>query len=319
MAEPPSAGSTVVNAGEAERASPAALKTRYRFRERLFTLALTGSGAVVLAIVAGVVVSLVIGAAPSLGAFGLNFLTGETWDPNTAAYGALPFIVGTLLTSSLALLISLPFSFSLAVLLGEYARQGVFGTVIRTMMELLAGIPSVVYGLAGAFFLIPVIQEVEMALGVTPYGVGILSASLVLAVMIIPYAATLGKEVLELVPLDLKEGAYALGATRFEVVTRVSVPYSFSGIVAGVILSLGRALGETIAVTMLIGNMNAVPDGIFAPGQTIASLIANQFNEAGNELHRAALLEMGLVLLLITAIVNVIGKLVVNKMSVRGK
>jgi phosphate transport system permease protein len=305
--------------GEVRPAPPSAGQGRWRFKERLFSLVLAASGAVILLIVAGILVSLVFGSVPSLKAYGFAFLAGDVWDPNTAQYGALPFIVGTLLTSFLALGISLPFSFSLSVLLGEYSRKGAFSSVIRTMMELLAGIPSVVYGLAGAFFLIPAMQSVEMELGVAPYGVGVLSASLVLSVMIIPYAATLGKEVLELVPGELKEGAYALGATRFEVVTRVSVPYSFSGIIAGVILSLGRALGETIAVTMLIGNLNGIPENIFAPGQTIASLIANQFNEAGNEMHRSALLELGLVLLLITAVVNILGKAIVNKMSVKGK
>jgi phosphate transport system permease protein len=319
MAESFSINRAARNEGEVRPASPPAGQGRWRFIERLFSLALAASGAVILLIVAGILVSLVFGSIPSLRAYGFSFLTGGVWDPNTAQYGALPFIVGTLLTSCLALVISLPFSFSLSVLLGEYSRKGAFSSVIRTMMELLAGIPSVVYGLAGAFFLIPAMQSVEMELGVPPYGVGVLSASIVLSIMIIPYAATLGKEVLELVPGELKEGAYALGATRFEVVTRVSVPYSFSGIIAGVILSLGRALGETIAVTMLIGNLNGLPQNIFAPGQTIASLIANQFNEAGNEMHRSALLELGLVLLLITAVVNILGKAIVNKMSVKGK
>ena len=314
-----SAGNLSLSRGGVGSASSRPGKRRFAFRERLFALALVASGAAILAIVTGILISLVAGSAPTLKAFGFTFLSGDVWDPNTAQYGALPFIVGTLLTSFLALLISLPFSFSLAVLLGEYARQGPFAAVIRTMMELLAGIPSVVYGLAGAFFLIPAVQSLEMDLGITPYGVGVFSASLVLAVMIIPYSASLGKEVLELVPAELKEGAYALGATRFEVVTRVAVPYSSSGMVAGVILALGRALGETIAVTMLIGNMNAVPENLFGPGQTIASLIANQFNEASTDLHRSALLEMGLVLLLITAVVNILGKLVVRKMSVRGR
>ncbi len=309
-------------AEEAPSSFPAARgpfgRRRARMSEKLFKILLTGGGLGVLVIVAGILLSLIVSSVPSMEAFGPAFLVGTVWNPAGGEFGALPFIVGTLLTAFLALLFSLPFSLSLSVLLGEYFRKGVFASLIRTMMELLAGIPSVVYGLAGTFFVIPFIQGIEMGAGVVPYGVGILSASLVLAVMIIPYSASLGKEVLELVPEELKEGAYSLGATRTEVVTRIMVPYSFSGIVAGITLALGRALGETIAVTMLIGNMNDIPTSLFAPGQTIASLIANQFNEASAELHRSALLELGLILFVITALITVLGKFVIRKMSVEG-
>lgn len=288
----------------------------WKFKERLFRLFLLAAGISVLLIIAGITISLVFNSIPSLREFGLSFLTDAEWDPVNNRFGALPFIVGTLLTAFLALLISLPFSLGLAVFLGEYFRKGVFSSGVRMMVELLAGIPSVVYGLVGGFILIPIIQQIEMDAGLIPFGVGVLTASIVLAVMIIPYAASLGKEVLALVPEDLKEAGYSLGATRAEVVMNISVPYSISGIIAGIILSLGRALGETIAVTMLIGNMNVIPENLFAPGQTIASIIANQFNEANNELHRAAMLELGLVLLVITALINIIGKLIIRKMSV---
>jgi phosphate transport system permease protein len=314
---PPSFQKTRGHRGSLDRRS--SLDSRSgRSGERAFKVFLVAGGLVVLVVVAGILLSLIVSSTPSLAAFGPAFLVGSEWNPAGGRFGALPFIVGTLLTAFLSLAFSLPFSFSLAVLLGEYFRKGVFSSIIRTMMELLAGIPSVIYGLAGAFFVIPLVQGLEMGAGVVPYGVGILSASLVLAVMIIPYSASLGKEVLELVPEDLKEGAYALGATRAEVVTRISVPYSFSGIVAGITLALGRALGETIAVTMLVGNMNKIPDNLFAPGQTIASLIANQFNEAGAEMHRSALLELGLLLFVITALITILGKFVIRKMSVGG-
>jgi phosphate transport system permease protein len=302
--------------GGAGSAPPVFQKGKGRFGEKVFKIALVVGGLVVLLIVAGILLSLIMSSVPSLAAFGPSFLVGTEWDPGAGRFGAGPVIGGTLLAAFLSLAISLPFSFSLSILLGEYFRKGVFSSVVRTMMELLAGIPSVIYGLAGAFFIIPLVQALEMGAGVVPYGVGILSASLVLAVMIIPYSASLGKEVLELVPEDLKEGAYSLGATRTEVITRISIPYSFSGIVAGITLALGRALGETIAVTMLIGNMNKAPDSLFAPGQTIASLIANQFNEAGAEAHRAALLELGLLLFVITALITIVGKFVIKRMSV---
>jgi len=288
----------------------------WRLKEKLFSAILIAGGTIILLIVAGITVSLVFSSLPSLQEYGAGFIAASEWDPAAGRFGAYPFIFGTIITSFLALAISLPFSLALAIFLGEYFRSGAFSSFIRTMVELLAGIPSVIYGLVGAFFLIPVVQGLEAQIGVVPYGVGIASASVVLALMIIPFSASLGKEVLRLVPDDLKEGAYSLGATRFEVIAKISIPHSISGIIAGVILSLGRALGETIAVTMLIGNMNSMPDNILSPGQTIASLIANQFNETGPGMHRSALLELGLLLLLLTAVINIIGKFVIRKMSV---
>lgn len=302
-----------------EAASAASLFPRGKswiIKEKLFRGLLVAGGCVILIIVAGILISLIFSSVPSLKQFGLSFLSETEWNPVQDQFGALPFIVGTLLTSFLALAISLPFSLALTIFLGEYFTKGGFSSVIRTMVELLAGIPSVIYGLVGGFILVPIIQTIEMEAGLIPFGVGILTASIVLAIMIIPFAASLGKEVLLMVPGDLKEAAYALGATRAEVVMKISVPHSFSGITAGIILSLGRALGETIAVTMLIGNMNVIPENLFAPGQTIASIIANQFNEAGGELHRSAMLELGLVLLVITALINIAGRLVIKKMSV---
>jgi phosphate transport system permease protein len=292
------------------------VKKNWKLRERIFSIVLLSAGILVLLVVSGIIVSLVFGSLPSIGSFGFDFVFNSNWDPASGAFGAFPFIIGTVLTALLALAISLPFSLSISITLGEYFKKGRFSSILRTLIELLAGIPSVIYGFWGAVLIIPFVQGIEMMIGVTPYGVGIASASVVLAIMIIPYSASIGRDTLELVPNDLKEAAFSLGATRFEVITKISMPYSISGIVAGIVLALGRALGETMAVTMLIGNMNAVPENIFAPGQTIASIIANQFNEAGNDLHRSAMIELGLILLAVTIVINIAGKLIIKRMSV---
>jgi phosphate transport system permease protein len=184
------------------------------------------------------------------------------------------------------------------------------------MIELLAGVPSVIYGFCGLFLLAPLIRNLEIKLGVPPYGVGILTASLVLSIMIIPYSASIGREVIGLVPSDLKEAALSLGATRFEVIRKVILPYAGSGIVAGILLSLGRALGETMAVTMVIGNSNFIPKSIFSPANTLASVIANEFTEATGSLYLASLIKLGLVLFIVTTIINLIGKLIIRRMGV---
>jgi phosphate transport system permease protein len=183
------------------------------------------------------------------------------------------------------------------------------------MMELMAGIPSVIYGFWALFFLVPIIRNVEIGLGVAPYGVGILCASLILAVMVIPYSASVAREVISMVPTSLKEAAYSLGATRFEVVTGIVLSYARSGIFAGILLSLGRALGETMAVTMVIGNMNEIPADISAPANTMASIIANEFTEATEEIYLSALLEIALLLFVVSTIINIIGKLVIHRFA----
>ncbi|OHD15186.1 MAG: phosphate ABC transporter permease subunit PstC [Spirochaetes bacterium GWD1_27_9] len=293
-------------------------KKNWKLKEKIFKIVLLFAGVTILLIIGGIILSLLFSSIPSLKKFGFSFIIGNEWDPVNEKYGALPFLIGTAMTGFLALLISLPFSFSISILLGEYFKKGLLSSFIKTMTELLAGIPSVIYGFWGLFFVVPIIRNVEMIFGAIPYGVGILTASIVLGIMIIPYSASIGREVLELVPNDLKEAAYSLGATRYEVIKTVSIPYSISGIIAGIILSLGRALGETMAVTMLIGNMNSIPENIFAPGQTIASIIANQFNEANNELHISAMIELGLLLLVMSAIINFLGKYIIKKLSVEG-
>lgn len=258
------------------------------------------------------VFSLVGGAIPAFKAFGLQFIYSGEWDPSRGRenYGALPFIVGTLLTSFAALIISFPLSFSTSLFLGEYYKGTRVARILGLLVDLLAGIPSIVYGLWGFYVLRPFLID----LGFGGQGFGIFTASLILAIMIIPYATSLSNEIISMVPNDLKEAAYSLGATRLEVITNVVVPNARSGIVAGYILAFGRALGETMAVTMLIGNTNIVPTGFFQTGNTMASVIANQFGEADG-LKLSSLIAIALLLFVITGIVNALGKMIIKKFS----
>lgn len=274
------------------------------------------SALAVVILVLAILLSLIISSFPSLRAFGLNFFFSTTWDPVSSRFGAVVFLVGTLLTSFLALLICLPFSQAISIFIGEYFREGILSSFLKQVTELLAGIPSVIYGFWGLFVLVPIVRDLEMKLGVLPYGVGILSASLVLSVMIIPYAASIGREVIALVPSDLKEAGYSLGATRQEVVTKIILPYARSGILAGILLALGRALAETMAVTMVIGNSNILPRGIFSPGNTMASVIANEFTEATGALYLSSLIEIGLLLFIVAVIINLIGRYVIRRVTV---
>ena len=285
--------------------------------DSLFRFVLTAAGALMVMLLGGMFLTLVIDSLPAIRATGLSFLTGTTWDPVFKQYGALSFLVGTLITSFLALGISLPFSLAIALFLGEYFRHGALSSLLRSAIELLAGIPSVIYGMWALFVLVPLVRSAEMQLGVPPYGIGILTASLILAVMIIPYSASIAGDVISLVPADLKEAALSLGATRYEMIKKVVLPYTRSGISAGIILSLGRAIGETMAVTMVIGNANSLPTGIFSPANTMASIIANEFAEATDKVYISCLIETGLLLMLVTLVINLIGRYVINKTSVR--
>ena len=283
--------------------------------ESLFkrSLVIIGLSMVVLAL--GLLLTLIIESVPSIKSLGLKYLWGKTWDPVNNIYGAFPFLLGTLLTSFLALLISIPFSFAIAVYLGEYNPKGWLSNFLKNTVELIAAVPSVIYGFWGLLVLVPLVRSLEMKIGVLPYGIGIFTASLVLAMMIIPYAASLGREMIRLVPSPLKEAAYSLGATRYEVIRNVILPYTKSGLFAGILLSLGRALGETMAVTMVIGNTSLIPTSIFAPGNTMASVIANEFTEADHTVYLSALIELGLVLFLVTVVINMIGKRIIKKFT----
>lgn len=288
---------------------------RGRFYEALFNRMMSYSGIFMVILLVGIFVTLLIGALPSIQKSGFHFLIGRTWDPISGEFGALPFLVGTLVTSLLALLISFPFSVSLALLLGEYYKKGTVSEIFRNIIELMAGVPSVIYGFAALYFLTPAIRALETKLGHAPYGVGILSAAIVLAIMIVPYWASVAREVISLTPNELKEAAYSLGATRFELIRFVILPYTRTGVVAGMLLALGRALGETMAVTMVIGNTNALPKSIFDPSNTMASVIANEFTEATTDIYLSALVEVALLLFLVSTVLNILGKQIIKSLG----
>lgn len=280
----------------------------YIFKRLLFLCSL-----LVLFISAGMIYSLVSGAIPAFGHFGFfGFIFSSEWDPTSGneQYGALAFITGTLMTSLLALVFCIPFSLPVALFTGEYFKGKRISTVISSVIDLLAGIPSIVYGLWGFYTLRPIIAE----LGLSAQGFGILTSSIVLAIMIIPYASSLSSEFISMVPKELKEAAYSLGGTRLDVIRNVIFPVSGSGIFASYIMALGRALGETMAVTMLIGNTNNLPSSFTSTGNTMASVIANQFGEADG-LKLSSLIAIGLLLFLITAMINFVGKMIMKKLN----
>lgn len=279
--------------------------------DRIYNSLLWVAALVVPLLCGGIVYALVTDATEAFNHFGfLNFLTSSEWSYTEGAetYGALPFVVGTLLTTLLALLFCIPFSLPVALFVGEYFRGTRVAAVLSTVTDLLAGIPSIIYGLWGFYTLRPVI----MALDISPQGSGVLTASMVLAIMIIPYAASLSAEFIKMVPNDLKEGAYSLGATRAEVIRRIVFPFAGSGIFSAYILAIGRALGETMTVTMLIGNTNNIPASLTATGNSMASIIANQFGEADG-LRLSSLIAIGLLLFLITAFINMVGKIMIKR------
>lgn len=276
------------------------------------------SGIVVFALVISIFITLILNSIPSIKEFGLKFFITRIWDPVFEQYGALPFITGTIATSFLAILITIPFSIAISIYLGgEFIKETSFSSsLLKNSIDLLAGIPSVVYGFFGLFVLVPFIRYFQIKLNIEPYGLGIFTASIVLSIMIIPFSASIGREVIEMVPREIKEAGYCLGGTKYEVIRYIILPYCKSGIVAGILLALGRAIGETMAVTMVIGNSNLMPSGIFSLGNTMASIIANEFTEAVTTLHLSSLIEIGVVLFLITAIVSMAGKIIVRRFAV---
>lgn len=280
-------------------------------KDKIFNALLTLAGVTIVLLAAGIIYALTVESLPVFQKFGvLDFVAGSAWTDRTETYGALPFITGTLLTSVLALLFCIPFALSIALFNGEYFRDTKVSKTLSTIVDLLAGVPSIVYGLWGFYTLAPIMK----GLGVNDTGFGVLLASIVLAIMIIPYASSLSAEFISMVPNDLKESAYSLGATRSETIRHVSIPVAGSGIFAAFILAFGRALGETMAVTMLIGNTNTIPGSLRATGNSMASVIANQFGEAiGIKL--SALFAIGLLLFLITALINFIAKIIIKRLS----
>ena len=280
---------------------------------RLYKTFINIGGVLILGLLLSFFITLFINSLPSIKKYGFGFITSKIWDPVFEKFGAFPFIIGTLLTSFISLIISIPFSISVSLFVAEYYENTLFSKVFETLVDLLAGIPSVIYGLWGFFYIVPIVSNIQIKLSFPPTGVSIFTASLVLSIMIIPYASSIAKEVIKLVPNDLKEAGYSFGATRYEVIKNVVLPYAKSGIFAGILLSLGRAIGETMAVTMVIGNSIQLPKNIFQPGNTIASIIANEFTEAVGELHLSSLIELGLILFLITLIINLFANLIIKR------
>ncbi|HEY6389543.1 MAG TPA: phosphate ABC transporter permease subunit PstC [Candidatus Acidoferrum sp.] len=260
--------------------------------------------------------------------FGLAFFVTRVWDPVFDQFGALPFIYGTVVTSVVALLIAVPLGIGAAIFLAELAPAGVSDT-LEFFIDLLAAVPSVIYGLLGVFIVVPLMREyiqpgLKNALGFLPffkgpaYGLGFLTAGIVLAIMVIPYIISVSREVLLSVPRDQREAALALGSTRWESTWKVVVPFARAGIMGSIFLALARALGETMAVSMVIGNAPAISASLFSPGDSIASIIANQFSEATGELYTQSLIELGLVLFLLTFILNGLARILILATSQRG-
>jgi phosphate transport system permease protein len=289
----------------------------FRIGEAAFRSATLVAALIVLALLTGVMLSLAIGGWPALSAFGVDFFTTERWNPVTEKFGAIAPIYGTLVTSFIAMLIGIPVSLGIAIFLTElcpmWLRQP-----IATAIELLAGIPSIIYGIWGLFVLAPFLQTtIQPAIIATfsgvpglnllfagpPYGIGVLTAGLILAIMVLPFITAITRDVFMQVPPVLKEAAFGMGCTTWEVVSKVVLPYARVGVIGGVMLGLGRALGETMAVTFVIGNAHRISSSILAPGTTISATIANEFTEAVGDLYTSSLIALGLILFVITFIV----------------
>ena len=296
--------------------------TAFRYTTLMFAL-------FVLLILGAIIFSLIQGSIPIFEKFGLGFLTSTEWNPVTHHYGAANAIYGTVMTSVIALLLGIPISFGIAVFLTELCPAWL-KRPLGTAVELLAGIPSIIYGMWGLFVFAPIFSEyiqpaLTKYLGPLPYigqlfqgasmGIGVLAAGIILAVMVIPFIASVMRDVFEVVPPMLKESAYGVGATTWEVVRYIVLPFTKAGVVGGIMLGLGRALGETMAVTFVIGNSPKIAASLFAPGSSIASTLANEFAEASHELHISALISLGLVLFLLTFVVLALAKLMLTQLA----
>ena len=299
--------------------------------ETVFRVATGLSAWLVLLLLAGVIVTLIYGSWPALKAFGWNFVSRVKWNPVEDEFGALAPLYGTVVTSVIAMLIAVPLSFGIAVFLTETCPRWLRGP-ISTAIELLASIPSIVFGIWGLFVLAPILQHtvqpwlidhvgplpvVGTLFQGPPYGIGILTASVVLAVMVLPFITAVMREVFRMAPHSLKEAAYGVGATQWNVVWDVVVPWSRSGIIGGIMLGLGRALGETMAVTFVIGNAHRISSSILAPGTTISAAIANEFTEADGDLYTSALIALGLLLFILTFVVIASARLMLLRLESR--
>jgi phosphate transport system permease protein len=304
---------------------------RLRTADILFRYLTRGAAIAVLLLLGGVMVSLFIGALPAMRKFGFGFLVSEQWNPVTDEFGGLPAIYGTLVTSFIAMLIAVPVGLMIAFFLSQLCPYWL-RRPIGIAIELLAGIPSIIYGIWGLFLFAPVLQHTLQpflidALGNVPligalfagppFGIGMLTAGLILAIMVLPLVSSISRDVFEAVPVVLKEAAYGIGCTRWEVMRHIVLPYARSGVIGGVMLALGRALGETMAVTFVIGNSPTISASLFAPGTTISAVIANEFTEAVSRLYTSALIQLGLILFVISFIVLAAARYLLARVSRR--
>ncbi|WEK52671.1 MAG: phosphate ABC transporter permease subunit PstC [Candidatus Kaistia colombiensis] len=311
----------------------AKLKRMRRFRagDATFRGLTLGAALLVLLLLGGVILSLIHGSIPALSTFGLDFLTTQSWNPVTEKFGALAPIYGTVVTSLIALLIAVPVGIGIAIFLTELCPPWL-KRPIGVAIELLAGIPSIIYGIWGLFvfapffqtkiqpFLISVFEPIPVLNNLfagPPYGIGILTAGFILAIMVLPFITSITRDVFDTVPPVLKEATYGLGCTTSEVVRKVVLPYTRVGVIGGVMLGLGRALGETMAVTFVIGNAHKISASIMAPGTTISASIANEFTEAVGDLYTSSLIALGLILFVITFIVLAAARLLLMRMNVK--
>ena len=304
---------------------------RLRIGDDIFRIMTRSAAMFVLAILGGVILALVLGSLPALREFGLGFLVSESWNPVTEKFGALAPIYGTLVTSFLAMLIAVPFGLLIAMFLTELCPKWL-RRPIGIAIELLAGIPSIIYGIWGLFVLAPFLQQyVQPGLIRTfqnvpglsalfegpPYGIGVLTAGLILAIMVLPFVTSISRDVFDAVPPVLKEAAYGLGCSTWEVMRYVVLPYTRVGVIGGVMLGLGRALGETMAVTFVIGNAHRISTSLLAPGTTISATIANEFTEAVGDLYTSSLIALGLILFVITFVVLAIARYLLMRIERR--
>ena len=304
---------------------------RLRLRDLVFRQLTRTSALAVLIILTGIIISLIYGSLPALRAYGLGFLVTEVWNPVTNKFGALAAVYGTLVTSFIAMLIAVPVGLFISLFLTELCPMWL-RRPIGIAIELLAGIPSIIYGIWGLFVFAPFLQQTLQPFLIDtlgnipgigdlfagpPYGIGILTAGLILAIMVLPFITSISRDVFEAVPPVLKEAAYGVGCTTWEVVRYVVLPYARVGVIGGVMLGLGRALGETMAVTFVIGNAHRISSSILAPGTTISATIANEFTEAVGDLYTSSLIALGLILFVITFIVLAIARLMLMRINAR--
>lgn len=309
--------------------SRAAVVARFALTDSLFHAITRVSAIIVLLTLSGVALSLITGAWQALSTYGFSFLVTESWNPVTEKFGALAPIYGTVVTSTIAILIAVPIGIGIAVFLTELCPQ-VLRRPIGTAVELLAGIPSIIYGIWGLFFLAPFVQRtiqpfvIDLFNGVPilenlfagpPYGIGLLTSAFILAIMVLPFITSITRDVFETVPAVLKESAYGIGCTTWEVTRKVVIPYTRTGIMGGVMLGLGRALGETMAVTFVIGNAHRISASLFAPATTISATIANEFTEADGDLYTSSLIALGLILFLLTFVILALARLMLMRIE----